>query len=277
MVSLLSRLVLGLGQQYNRPVQLLIDVLNILICFVLAMMLRLDRTSLINFFEQHSTWYVLIPVVPLTIVAFIRAGLYLAIIQFMASRAIKVMLSLSIFSGLLLAGANFLLGFPIPRSVPIIYSIVLFFALFSSRYVVRATVEYISKKPVMNGVIYGAGDAGQRLLAALNGDQNIRIVAFVDDDVGVHGRQIDTITIYPPDTIEELKQSLDLKVVLLAAPSAKASERKRIISMLEKHALQVRSIPSIKEIVSGRSQVSDLEDVRVEDCWLVKLLHRCLI
>ena len=249
----------------KRLLQLAIDALIILSCFILAMMLRLDRASLLNFLSQTSTWYVMFPVIPITILTFIRFGLYRAIIRFIATRAIRVVLILSLFSGLVMFVANIALGFPIPRSVPIIYSIILFCAIVGSRFAARAAVDLTIKSPVENAVIYGAGDAGRQLLTALNADRHFRVVAFIDDDVKLHGREIDMITIHPPSAMEGLKRSLDVNIVMLATPSARASDRKRIISMLEEHALQVRSIPSIGEIVSGNSRVSDLSNVQIED------------
>ena len=73
----------------KRLLQLAIDALIILTCFILAMMLRLDRASLLNFCLKTSTWYVLFPLVPITILTFIRFGLYRAIIRFIATRAIR--------------------------------------------------------------------------------------------------------------------------------------------------------------------------------------------
>ena len=249
----------------KRLLQLILDILIIVVCFILAMMLRLDRVSLLNFFTQASTWHVLFPVIPATILLFIRSGLYRAIIRFIAVRAIKVVMALSLFSGLVMFVTNIAFGFPIPRSVPIIYSIVLFCAVVCSRFALRAAVDFTTKTPVANAVIYGAGDAGRQLLTALNAGRQFRVVAFVDDDKKVHGREIDMIAIHPPSALADLKRSLDVSVVMIAAPSAKAAERKRIISMLEKHALQVRSIPSISELVAGHSRVSDLEKIKIED------------
>ena len=61
-------------------------------------------------------------------------------------------------------------------------------------------VDLTIKSPVENAVIYGAGDAG-KLLTALNADRHFRVVDFIDDDVKLHGREIDMITIHPPSAM----------------------------------------------------------------------------
>lgn len=226
------------------------------------MVLRLDRW---DFLGQLSVWQILVPVLPITILGFVRKGLYRAIIRFTSSRAMKGIIVASVFSGAVMFASNLALGHLIPRSVPIIYSVLLFCVLAGSRFALRALVATMSARPAENVVIYGAGDAGQQLLNALNIEGDYRVIAFVDDDESMQGREMDAIAIYPPSTLGDLKLAHNVSVVLLAAPSAGVSERRRIISFVEQHALQLRSIPSVSDIVSGKARVNDFADIDVED------------
>ena len=251
-----------LGRPQKRAVQMLFDVALILACFVLAMALRLDSW---NFLTQPRVWDVLVIVIPATLFVFARVGLYRAVIRFISSRAIRVIILSTGFSGILMFVSNLALGHLIPRSVPIIYIVLLFCAISGSRFAVRYVVTSMLGKPAGKVVIYGAGDAGRQLLNALNSERQYQVMAFIDDNTLMHGREVDTIPIMPASALAGLKEKYGLQTVLLAAPSATVAERRRIISIVESHALQIRTIPSIKEILSGQARVSDLADVQIEE------------
>tara|TARA_X000000950_G_scaffold255505_1_gene320182 strand:- start:1107 stop:3080 length:1974 start_codon:yes stop_codon:yes gene_type:complete len=251
-----------LERHQKRLVQVLMDVFLIFSCFLLAMGLRLDGWQ---FLAQDRVWDVLFIVTPLTILVFVRFGLYRAIIRFISARVIKVIILTVGFSGGVMFASNLALGHLIPRSVPFIYAVLLFCAVAGTRFAVRAATNAMLTEPSSKVIIYGAGDAGRQLLSALNSERQYQVVAFVDDDQRVHGREVDTITIKSPDTIATLKKEYGVEAVLLAAPGASIQDRRRIISLVESHALQLRTVPSISDILSGRAQVSDLSDVQIED------------
>ena len=247
----------------KRLVQVLVDVFLIFVCFVLAMGLRLDGWQ---FLAQDRVWDVLfIVVTPLTILVFVRVGLYRAIIRFISTRVIRVIILTVGFSGGVMFVSNLALGHLVPRSVPFIYAVLLFCAVAGTRFAARAVTNAMLAKPSGKVIIYGAGDAGRRLLYALNSERQYQVVAFVDDDQRVHGREVDTITIKSPDMIGTLKKDYGVEAVLLAAPGASIQDRRRIISLVESHALQLRTVPSISDILSGKAEVSDLSDIQIED------------
>ena len=251
-----------LERHQKRLLQVLVDVALIFVCFVLAMGLRLDGWQ---FLEQDHVWDVLFIVTPLTLLVFVRVGLYRAIIRFISARVIKVIILTVGLSGGIMYVSNLALGHLIPRSVPFIYAVLLFCAIAGTRFAVRAATNAMLAEPSGKVIIYGAGDAGRQLLNALNSERQYQVVAFVDDDERVQGREIDTITIKSPDTIATLKKEYGVEAVLLAAPGASIQDRRRIISLVESHALQLRTVPSISDILSGRAHVSDLSDVQIED------------
>ena len=126
---MLDRILEYLGQldrPKKRAIQLLTDTVLIVACFVLAMGLRLDGW---HFLTGPRVWDVLFFVIPLTLVVFVRVGLYRAIIRFISSRAIRTIILSTGFSGAVMMVANLALGHLIPRSVPFIYCVLLFCAI----------------------------------------------------------------------------------------------------------------------------------------------------
>ena len=91
-------------------------------------------------------------------------------------------------------------------------------------------------------LIYGAGEAGLRLLESLRFDLRFSIVGLLDDAPQLWGRQ-----------------------VLLAMPSTPLSRRSQLVRQLKAMGLEVMAMPSLAQIASGESSVSELRPVAIEE------------
>ena len=63
--------------------------------------------------------------------------------------------------------------------------------------------------------------------------------------------------------LSELQDQLDQ--VLLAIPSLPRSERRRIVSELQRQVIPVFQIPSVDDLTSGRARIDALRPVAIED------------
>lgn len=118
---------------------------------------------------------------------------------------------------------------------------------------------------VSNVSIYGAGTAGNQLLAALRFSKALRVVAFVDDDPGVANRVIAGVRVYTPKHIQQMIDETGADEILLAMPSISRRRRREILDALEPYALHVRSVPGFTELASGRVKVDDIQEVDIAD------------
>ena len=114
-------------------------------------------------------------------------------------------------------------------------------------------------------VIYGAGEAGHRLLQELRNVPEFRLVAVVDDASRFWNRRLQRLPVVPPSAIPVLQQREGLAQVLLALPSAPLSRRRQLASELGCLGLKVLSIPSLADVASGRQRVSELRSVSIDD------------
>lgn len=80
--------------------------------------------------------------------------------------------------------------------------------------------------------IYGAGAAGNQLVAALRLGKGLRPVAFIDDDSSIAGRVISDLQVYKPRHIQRMIDMTGAEEVLLAIPSASRSRRREILEYL---------------------------------------------
>ena len=214
-------------------------------------------------FAEPFNWEYLKPALPLFglvplvgLIIFIRIGLYRAIIRFMGHRAIwsvlygTVILSLAIYAMAYVLRVN-----PFPRSIPINFALVALVYVGGSRLLVR--YYYLQMVGRLNDqvpvAIYGAGGAGVQLLNALGQSTEYNPVAFIDDSPALRNANVSGRKVYSPDNLERLINKFSVQQVFLALPNATAPERQRIVEHLADFPVRVQTIPSMPEIIQGRS------------------------
>ena len=134
----------------------------------------------------------------------------------------------------------------------------------------RAVVQYLCLSALNAGgrkriAIYGAGEAGARLSRFLIGGPDFDVVAFVDDRVALHHRQINGVTVYPPADLPSLVITRKIDRVLIAMPSAPHRRRREVLEDLEPLGVHVQSLPDLADIISGKARIDELRDVDVAD------------
>jgi FlaA1/EpsC-like NDP-sugar epimerase len=113
--------------------------------------------------------------------------------------------------------------------------------------------------------IYGAGAAGNQLVAALRMWRLMRPVAFIDDDGSIASRVISGLQVFKPKHIQQMIDTTGAQEILLAIPSANRARRREILGFLERFPLHVRSVPGIMDLASGRVKVDDIQEVDIAD------------
>lgn len=127
---------------------------------------------------------------------------------------------------------------------------------------------WISRKPVKQVAIVGAGDAGMTLVRELVSDLSSRCrpVAIFDDDPKTHGTTICGIPVAGSvSDLSLLPRDKRVEEVLICIPSATQSEMSRIVSICCRANFPVRTLPALSEILDGAVSPSDLRSLRVED------------
>ena len=129
---------------------------------------------------------------------------------------------------------------------------------------VLLNLNFSSYKQKIRVAIYGAGEAGAQLAAALRLAGNHRIITFFDDNPAYWRRSINGISIRKPtQLLGKLGESIDQ--VLLAIPSLPRSERRRIVSDLQPTGVPVLKVPSVDDLTSGRASIDTLKPIAIED------------
>jgi len=124
----------------------------------------------------------------------------------------------------------------------------------SSRLLMLRVVKwiYIRRGDRKRLLIYGAGQTGRQLAAALSTDNAVVPVAFVDDNPRLQSLTIAGLRVHSPVHIKNLVQRNDIDRVILAMPSAGRAAQARISRRLRDIGCEVQSLPSFAEMVADR-------------------------
>jgi FlaA1/EpsC-like NDP-sugar epimerase len=160
---------------------------------------------------------------------------------------------------------------PVPRSVLVMYPILLVVFMGGSRMAYRAWREHRiaallhpEAKPVL---VLGAGSAADFLLRELaRTPSGYRVVGLLDDDPDKIGRRIQDVPVLGPlRELERRARQMEVGDVILAMPSAHHALRQQLTDLCSKGGLNVLTVPSLEDLMQGRVSVSALRPIQLDD------------
>jgi FlaA1/EpsC-like NDP-sugar epimerase len=222
-------------------------------------------------FQPNAAQVLLMAAAPaVALPVFLRNGLYRAVIRYLPERAIWTILKAMVMATLIWVFVLFLAEATrfgvLPRSIPIFYFLLGTIVIAGSRF----AAKYLLWRPQREArsgevVVYGAGDAGRELAAALRSNGAGYVAGFLDDDERLHGRDVSGVRVYPPGKLATLIEDLGVKEVILSIPSIDPQRRQTILTELSRHPVKLRALPSISEIASGKYAVNQLREIDIDD------------
>ncbi|EJM75242.1 putative nucleoside-diphosphate sugar epimerase [Pseudomonas sp. GM55] len=269
---------LGLPRRQKRLIQVSADVVLVWIALLLAFVVRLGIDEMANPFIAHPWLFLIAPVVAIPL--FIRFGMYRAVMRYFGNDALIAIIKAVSLSSLILGVIVYWYSNHqniIPRSIIFNYWWLSLIMIGGLRLAMRqyflgdwfTAVQHVPFTSRDDGLprvaIYGAGAAGNQLVAALRIGRAMRPVAFIDDDKGIADRIISGLHVYNPKQIQRMIDVTGAQEVLLAIPSANRGRRREILTFLEGFPLHVRSVPGFMDLASGRVKVDDIQEVDIAD------------
>ncbi|MDM3888168.1 nucleoside-diphosphate sugar epimerase/dehydratase [Pseudomonas sp. BCRC 81390] len=270
---------LALPRRHKRLLQVMTDIVLIWVALWLAFVVRLGIEELANPILDHSWLFLCAPVVSIPL--FIRFGLYRAVMRYFGNDALIAIIKAVTLSALILGFIIYWAGNHqniVPRSITFNYWWLSLIMVGGLRLAMRqyflgdwfaAAVQHVPFAQRNDGLpkvaVYGAGAAGNQLVAALRMDKVMRPVAFIDDDPGITDRVIAGLQVYRPDQLQQMIDVTGAEQILLALPSETRTRRREILNFLERYPLHVRSMPSFIDLASGKVKVDDIQEVDIAD------------
>ena len=121
----------------------------------------------------------------------------------------------------------------------------------------------------MNRVmLIGAGQAGQMILRDLSSNPDIhdKVVCIIDDNPNKWNRLIENVPIVGGR--EDILASVEkyrVNKIYYAITNAPAADKKEILGICSETGCELKTLPSITQLVTGQVAVSDMKDVAIED------------
>lgn len=269
---------LRMPRQRKRLIQVVMDVFLVWISLWGSFVVRLGIEDVLDPLRTHLWLFICAPIVAIPL--FIRFGMYRAVMRYFGNDALIAIIKAVSLSSLILALVVFWYSnhqAVVPRSIIFNYwwlSLVIIGGLrlcmrqyFMGNWFTAAQhVPFVNREDGLTKVaVYGAGVAGNQLVAALRMGRVMRPVAFIDDDASISERSISGLQVYKPKHIQQMIDETGAQEILLALPSSTRARRREILNLLEGFPLHVRSVPSFSDLASGRVKVEDIQEVDIAD------------
>jgi FlaA1/EpsC-like NDP-sugar epimerase len=237
-----------------------VDLIALPFCFLIAMLLRGGDLRLASHFGPAS--YVLVAV--LTIAAFSVSDLYRAVIRFIDQRLLSV-------TGFALAVAilcAYIVMFAIneenfPRSALAIYWFIVFSYVVASRVGLRNFLRsiYTAGSRVSEIVaVYGAGEAGARLVQTMRGSEEYRAVCFFDDKRALNERNIAGLRVFHTQRLEEVVKTMGIRSIVIALPSVSPERLRDIMQRLAQAGVSTKILSRLVDLADDK--VTPRESIR---------------
>ena len=114
-------------------------------------------------------------------------------------------------------------------------------------------------------VIFGAGAAGRQLAVGLGQSRECILVAFVDDGIELHGRDLMDVPIISQDKLQTFVVNHAVDDILLAMPSMPRKQRSELIEHLRPLNVRIRTLPGLIAMAQGKADYADLHDLDIND------------
>ena len=267
MINKTASHLLVLPRPVKRLLALSFDAVLCALTVWLALCLRLDGWVVLT----GNQWLVVGISLVLALPVFVVSGLYRAIFRYAGLAALMAVTKAILIYSVLFSSALAVLALPgVPRTLGLLQPILLLLTVGASRALVRYVLsrKYLSqskRNALPKVLIYGAGSAGNQLANAMAHSLEMRAVGFLDDDVHLHGHELNGLLIYGPDELQDCVLELEVSDVLLAIPSASRQRRNEILELTRKAHVSVRTLPSLMDLAHGLVHASDLRELDVED------------
>lgn len=158
-------------------------------------------------------------------------------------------------------------GGAVPSRVVVTFTMALSILAVGTRIVMRDILMLIYKRTAhrQRVLIYGAGQTGLQLAKALDTDDAVEPVAFVDDNPTLHKVMVAGLPVHSPIRVGDLIAEKQIDRVVLAMPSISRPKQARIARRLEDYGCEVSVLPSFASLVGEGDLIDRIQPAAPSD------------
>jgi FlaA1/EpsC-like NDP-sugar epimerase len=278
--------VASVGRMRGRHL-LVVDVIGIVLAFFVALAFRFDTEGALPAFVTFGPVLVFILLIRVTMN--IRGGLYNRAWRFASlpelQRIVTAGVAGTIVAMAIAYGMTVLPGFKtvlpapswldgFPRSFWVAELLATLAVLGGVRLAIRAATDWhpgwsaTATQPRRPTLLYGAGRTGVMLAhsAQRKSDAGVLPVGFLDDDPDLRGRLVDNLPIFGGlEMLDRAIAATHAEVLLITMPEASGKSVRRVVDAAMASGLDVRTVPSMNDLLDGTVDAYRVRKVQVED------------
>ena len=260
-VSMFTRKLQNTSQDVKRVVGMAVDFFAVVVALAIAFLLRLTVVDV----SQLWPVFLLLPFVSVAIFHII--GVYDMVVRFSNLEdnyaVLKGVLQSSLVALVLLYLAQ---PDPNPRSIFIIYGLLLMVFCGGARVFWKAVAGESTAETGRPIAIYGAGELGRQVMQICRNGTEYRPVLWLDDDKKYHNRYLSNARVLDPKhvTTPDVLKAHGVDTILMAIPNI-GTDMKEVLESLQSFNCSVQTLPSIADIMSNRVTALDAKTLPLEE------------
>lgn len=266
-------------RQGRKLALLLFDVIAIQLAVFLALWMRFDFQLII--LQRRGFLEIAVDYMPIntvvTIVVFALFNMYGNLWNYVGFRegicGVAACLSASVLQtvGLRLMDLWSSKSYYLPRSFHVFYPVILIVLTVGVRFSYRFLkmlngIQAV--KNVENVMIVGAGEAGTAILTEYQNSKylNKHVACFIDDDPVKYHKYLRGVKVEGDRyTIGENVKKYHISEIIIAIPSMKNSEMKKLLEVCQECECKIKILPGMYQLLNEELTISKLRSVEVED------------
>ncbi len=250
------------------------DAVSVSVSFLIALWLRFDCRFTLIPQEYYSAWLRFIPYYAVICLAiFWGFKLYQSIWRFASFNELERIILANTIAGLVHIVGITLLVYRMPISYYamgiVLQTIFVVGIRFAYRFVLLLRgVRGKRGRGVHRVMLIGAGEAGQLILHDLmkSRDSQDRVCCIIDDNPNKWNRYVDGVPVVGGrEDILLNCEKYKIDRIYLAIPSASAEAKRDILDICKETGCEMKTLPSIVQLVKGSVTVGSMKDVAIED------------
>jgi FlaA1/EpsC-like NDP-sugar epimerase len=257
-----------------------IDLIGIVFAAYLALALRFDQVTAPLVIPEFP--YVLVLLLAGRTLSNVRLGLYDRRWRYASIPELEAIVGAVVLGSLLTFGVfygtspvwdgTWAGGFP--RSFWFVEMLLAVAILGGVRFSIRIASELGSARPEADSsprkatLLYGAGRAGVLMARSAQryAGSDVQPVGFLDDDSSLAGGSVAGLRVFGGlEAMDRAVAETGAKILLITMPSAPGSAVRRVLAAASRLNLDVRTVPSVTELLDGSVDAYRVRRVRVED------------
>jgi FlaA1/EpsC-like NDP-sugar epimerase len=259
-----------LPRNIKRSIMISGDIMVVFLVFWLALMMRAGEVFWFNEtyaltnarLEDLLLAYAILVIVAIPV--FVYSRLYRSIIRYISLETYIKIIKATALSSLLSSLIMYYLILPVPRSVILIYFILLTGFMFFTRFIARSYLLDEKFRNQKNILIYGINDSSQKVSDILKNTKDFNISGFISKDIKLKKTSISEIPVFMVGDLEKIIDKLNINEIILI-PENSGSIKNFITSDLNPYRSILRKIPDLNKIAKGIINEQDIQKIEIED------------